>query len=506
MSEKISTLSELSDIVSKLKKSGKKVVLCHGTFDLVHTGHIRHLQRAKKEGDALIVTITADKYVNKGPGRPVFNEQLRAENLAALECVDFVAINNEVSSVNVLLEVKPDIYVKGSEYKAKEYDVTGNIFHEQEAIESVGGNVLYTDEITFSSSNLLNSHFDVFLPETKKYLNDFAVNWDIKHLFQEIADLASLKVLIIGDAIVDQYHYSTALGQTGKNNIMAVRYEYEEQFAGGALAVANHVACYVNDVTLVTGLGDQDNHEDFIKTKLSANINTEFFNFSNAPTVTKRRFVDSDLSKFFEVYFSPDDSLDEDMNRQVCQWLEANTGDFDVVLVPDFGNGFISENMIEILCRDSEFLSVNTQVNSGNRGFHVINKYPRVDFASLNETELRLAAHNRHDELENVARFIGESAKVKQLAVTRGTSGLFMLDRENDKIHTIPALSTRVVDRIGAGDAFLSLASICLGGGISPEVAAFIGSAAAAIDVQIVCNREPVEKSVLLKYITTLLK
>ena len=81
-----------------------------------------------------------------------------------------------------------------------------------------------------------------------------------------------------------------------------------------------------------------------------------------------------------------------------------------------------------------------------------------------------------------------------------------MLDRERGVVHNVPALSTKVVDRIGAGDAFLSLASICLGGGLPSQVAAFVGSAAAALDVQIVCNREPVNMTALSKYITTLLK
>jgi sugar/nucleoside kinase (ribokinase family) len=136
----------------------------------------------------------------------------------------------------------------------------------------------------------------------------------------------------------------------------------------------------------------------------------------------------------------------------------------------------------------------------------VIHRYPRADFVSLNEPELRLAAHNRQDPLESVAKHVGKLAKVKQLAVTRGTKGMLMYDRQEETFHKVPALSTKVVDRIGAGDAFLSLAGLCLGGGIAPEVAAFVGSAAAAIDVQIVCNREPVDSVGLQKYISTLLK
>jgi sugar/nucleoside kinase (ribokinase family) len=195
-----------------------------------------------------------------------------------------------------------------------------------------------------------------------------------------------------------------------------------------------------------------------------------------------------------------------DTEKQVCHWLNRHAAGYDVVVVPDFGNGFISAAMIDTLCDRAKYLAVNTQVNSGNRGFHVIHRYARVDFASLNEPEVRLASHNRIEPIESVARDVSDRIKARHFAVTRGTKGVIMLDRQQGMVHTVPALSTKVVDRIGAGDAFLSLAGICLGGGLPSEVAAFVGSAAAALDVQIVCNREPISPVSLNKYVTTLLK
>jgi len=499
-------LDEMAERSRQLRMQGKCVVLCHGTFDLMHIGHIRYLQRAKQEGDVLLVTVTGDAYVNKGPGRPVFDEQLRAENLAALACVDFVAVNYAVSAVEALQEIRPNIYVKGSDYRSHGDDLTGNIAREQEAVEAHGGHIFYTDEITFSSSNLLNEHFGVFPSETKKFLEDFRSRWSDKDIQNQIASLSGLRVLVIGDAIIDQYHYSTALGQTGKGNILAVRYDSEEQFAGGAIAVANHIAGFVGSVTLVTGLGSVDSHEQFIRDKLLPNVDPAFFYFKDAPTVTKRRFVESDLSKLFEVYFYKEDPLSGEAEARVCRWLDTHVGSYDVVVVPDFGNGFITPDMISALDAKAKFLAVNTQINSGNRGYHVIHRYPRADFVSLNGPELRLAAHNRHDALETVAEQVGDRVRAKQLAVTLGTLGMMMFDRQSGEFHKVPALSTKVIDRIGAGDAFLSLAGICLGRGLPPEVAAFIGSAAAAIDVQIVCNREPIVPVILNKYITTLLK
>ncbi|OIQ03332.1 MAG: cytidyltransferase [Zetaproteobacteria bacterium CG06_land_8_20_14_3_00_59_53] len=505
-SHKIISLKQMAEQCEKLKSDGNSVVLCHGTFDLMHIGHVRYLQRARQEGAVLLVTVTADEFVNKGPGRPVFNEQLRAESLASLACVDFVAINHALTAVDALQLIRPSVYVKGSEYRSHSEDVTGNIVREVDAVEEHGGRVFYTDEITFSSSSLLNEHFDIFSPETRSYLKDFREKWSAKDVFSMLESLSGLRVLVIGDAIIDQYHYTTPMGQTGKGNTLAVKYDSEEQFAGGSIAVANHVAGFAKHVTLVTGLGSKDSYEDYIRSKLLDNVEPSFFAMENAPTVTKRRFVDGDLGKLFEVCFYEEDSMTEKAEQAVCDWIERHVEEYDLVLVPDFGNGFITDPVVDALCNSNKFLAVNTQVNSANRGFHVIKRYSRADFVSLNEPEVRLAAHDRHTPIEAVAQAVGEEVKASAFAVTRGTKGAMMLDLKEGMVHSAPALSTKVVDRIGAGDSFLSLAGLCLGGKLPSEVAVFVGSAAAAIDVQIVCNREPISMVGLKKYITTLLK
>lgn len=503
---KILDIDSLAKLAHELRLRGKKVVLCHGTFDLMHTGHIRYLQRAQKEGDVLMVTVTADEFVNKGPGRPVFGQQLRAENLAALECVHYVAINHTSTAVDLLEKIRPSLYAKGNEYKDHADDITGNISREIAAVEKHGGTIFYTDEITFSSSELLNEHFGVFSLETKKFLEEFGSQYSDKQIHAQIDSLANLKVLVVGDAIIDQYHYVSPLGQTGKGNVLAVQHQSEEQFAGGSLAVANHISQFVKNVDLMTGLGRADSHEEFIRERLKENVTPVFTYFKDAPTVKKRRFVDVDLAKFFEVYFFKENPEFEDQGKQSLEWLEKYLPSYDLVVVADFGNGFISQEMVQLLCRKSPFLAVNTQINSGNRGFHVINRYTRADFVSLNEPELRLAAHNRHDLLEIVCQNVAKKLGVKGFAVTRGTKGVVFFDSSSEVFNRVPALSTKVVDRIGAGDAFLSLASLCMAGGLDSEVANFVGSVAAAMDVQIVCNREPIDPVNLKKYVSTLLK
>ena len=503
---KILSLDALEKEVSGLRGRGQRLVMCHGTFDLIHTGHIRHLQRAKGEGDVLLVTLTADEYVNKGPGRPVFDENLRAETLAALACVDFVAIDYEPAAVKAIARLRPHVYAKGVEYRASADDVTGNIERERSAVEACGGEILFTDEITFSSSNLLNEHFGVFSAEARDYLQSFRRKYTDRDVIDLVKGLADLKVLVVGDAIIDQYHYVKVLGQVGKGSALSVKYESDEQFAGGALAVANHLAGFAKEVTLVTGLGKVETYETFIRSKLLPNVTPTFFEIEGAPTVAKRRFVDEDLNRLFEVYFCSEEPIPDAVDDEVCGWLNANLKAFDVVIVPDFGNGFISPNMINELCHSARFLGVNTQLNSGNRGHHVIGRYPRADFVAINEPELRLAAHNRHGPLEGVAETIAKKVHADCIAITYGSKGAMFKVCSSGDVHYVPALSTKVLDRIGAGDAFLALAGLCVGGGLPSEVAAYVGSASAALDVQIVGNRTAVDSATLFKYITTLLK
>ena len=166
---KILNSKNIKLVGEKLKKNGKKIVLCHGVFDLIHIGHIKHFTSAKKFGDLLVVSITSDKYVNKGPGRPIFNEKLRMEFLKNISLIDYVYINDNASAVNVINLLKPNIYCKGSDYKKHRDDVTREIKNEIKALKNIGGFIKYTNDITSSSSKLINNHYSDFSISQKKY-------------------------------------------------------------------------------------------------------------------------------------------------------------------------------------------------------------------------------------------------------------------------------------------------------------------------------------------------
>lgn len=506
VSQKIKTLDELSQIIQNLKKEGKAIVHCHGVFDLLHPGHIRHFEAAKREGDILIVTLTRNEFVGKGPGRPVFNQRLRAESIAALQCVDYVAVNEWPTAVKTIKKLEPDVYVKGSEYARREDDLTGKIYEEEEAITSIGGRIHFTDDITFSSTALLNVYFDVYPEEAEEFLREFRRNHSAEDIITRLRDLRKLKVLIIGDTIIDEYHYCTSMGKSLKANIIATRYVREEIFAGGVLAAANHIAGFCEDVHLVTCLSTQDSRGDFIRTHLKPNVRAEFFYREDAPTVVKRRFVEpAFVSKMFEVCFLDDSDLPEHLALEVCHYLERNIEDYDLVVVADFGHGFIERKIVDVLCKKARFLAVNAQTNSANTGFNLITKYPRADYVCIDEPEIRMATHGKYGNLKDLILRVAKQLECNRVAVTRGYLGSVTYTPE-EGFFEIPVFSKQVIDTMGAGDAYLSITSPCVAAGNPMEVVGFVGNAVGALAVLIIGNKSSVEPTPLFKFVTALLK
>lgn len=156
--KKICNIDYLAIELAQIRSKGKIIVLCHGCFDLMHPGHILYFQASKEMGDVLVVTVTPDIYVDKEEGRPVFNQDLRAMSIAALECVDFVAINQWQTAEETLRLLLPHKYVKGQEFENLE-DKTGKLQKEYKVLKEIGTQMCFTHEIVFSSTKLLNNYF-----------------------------------------------------------------------------------------------------------------------------------------------------------------------------------------------------------------------------------------------------------------------------------------------------------------------------------------------------------
>ncbi|WP_319776833.1 PfkB family carbohydrate kinase [Maridesulfovibrio sp.] len=503
---KIKTISELAEISGELRANGKRIVLCHGVFDLLHIGHIRYFNQAKEHGDVLMVTLTPDHYVDKGPDRPAFTEILRAEALASLGETDYVAINEWPTAEETLRAIRPHVYAKGDEFKDIDNDPLGKIGKEADVVREIGAELVFTSDIVYSSSNLINRYLNRNSEELDEYLKMFRNRYRLDDLLDHLERMQDLKVLVIGDTILDEYQIASTLGKSSKDPILALKYQSHELYAGGALAVANHVANFAENVTLLTMLGENERYEDFIREKLDAKINPRFFTRPKGPTTLKRRFIDSySLSKVMEIYVMDDSPLPEEVEQEICAELGEIIGDYDLVLTADFGHGLISPAVIELLVQKSPYLAVNTQANAGNRGFNTIGKYPKMDFFSLAEHELRLETRDQINELRPLLIETVTRLKTRVGLVTQGSRGCSLYNPASEFVR-IPSFQSNVVDRVGAGDALFSIAAMSACMGLHEELVGFLGNIAGSLAVQIMGNDRAIDKQSMRKYITATMK
>jgi rfaE bifunctional protein nucleotidyltransferase chain/domain len=505
--EKVRSLQEIAAITQQLRRAGQTVVHAHGAFDLLHLGHVRHLESARALGDALIVTVTADRFINKGPGRPVFGEGFRAEMLASLHHVDWVSIVEASDAVTALELIRPSIYVKGQEYANEEEDVTGKITLERRAVEAHGGRVHFTDQIVFSSTELINRHFNIFEPSVRDHLDELRAGNALAELIGLIDQVSNYRVVLVGDAIIDEYQYTLPMGKPPKESVIAARLQDVEQFAGGVFAAANHVASFCAEVDVITCLGAAAAHEELIRRSLKPNVRLHALKRPGVPTTLKRRFVDpSCMRKLFEVYEMDDTPLPDALQAEFDALIAELAPKSDVVIATDFGHGLIASSSIATLVETAPFLAVNAQSNSANMGYNLITKYPRADYICIDAPEARLALSDRASAIDEVARRLCESEiACTKLIITHGKHGCVTY-AQGEPIQTLPAVARKVVDTVGAGDAFLAVTAPLVAAGGRIDLVGFVGNVVGALKVEIVGHRQSIEKASLIKGITGLLK
>jgi rfaE bifunctional protein nucleotidyltransferase chain/domain len=502
---KILELDELAGELKSLRAKDQRIVQCHGVFDLLHVGHIRHFEQAKKLGDILVVTLTPDRFVNKGAGRPAFPEKLRAEVVASLDCVDYVAINRWPSACETIKLLQPQIFAKGDEFKNLK-DTINHVSLEEEAVRMVGGQIAFTKDITFSSSALINQYLSTYPDEVKDFLTDFGKQRSAATILEYLKKAEGLKVLVVGETIIDEYQFCEVLGKSGKEPVLATRYLNKDRFGGGAIACANHLAGFCDRVDLLTFLGEGGDNEPFVRSNLKSNIQPTIFYKSKSPTIVKLRFVEKYLSqKLFEVYSMNDAPLTSGEDNQFCAHLEKVLPDYDVVIAVDYGHGILTKRAIELLCKHSRFLAVNTQSNAGNNGMNAVSKYPRADYVCLAHREFALETRDRDLTPENQVLLVARKLKCPRLMLTQGRYGTLSYCEERG-FSRVPALATQVIDRVGAGDAVLCLTSLCVAQGAAPDIVGFIGNVVGAEAVAILGNQRSIERIPLFRHIECLLK
>ena len=479
---KIMTPAQIAKVVGARPRQ-HTTIMCHGVFDVVHPGHLRHMLYAKSKADILIVSLTRDAHIAKGRFRPHVPQELRALNLAAFEMVDYVIIDeNRTPLANIDL-IQPDFFAKGYEYVA---DGLPQKTHEEVSlVESYGGEMIFTPgDLVYSSSNLIS-----LAPPQIKYDKLVTLLDAEKISFGDIRDtLASLcgkRVHVVGDTIVDSITETTVIGGQTKTPTISVRYDNRRDYVGGAAIVAKHLRAAGAEVIFSTVLGDDD-FKDFVLEELEgAGVITNVNIDATRPTTNKNAIV-ADGYRLLKI-----DTLD---NRPISGGtLESLTRaiagtEVDAVVFSDFRHGLFSRQTIPTLIDaipGGVFRVADSQVASrwGN-----ITEFQDFDLITPNEREARFSTGDQDSHIRPLASHLYDAARCKTLILKLGGRGVLTCRNADhnaiDDSVIIDSFADTVLDSVGAGDALLAYATLSMLVKPDAVIATILGSIAAAIECE----------------------
>lgn len=478
-SKKIVTSKQLLEAVGNFPRQ-RKVIMCHGTFDLVHPGHLRHLQYAKSQADILVVSVTADRHISKANYRPMIPQELRAYNLAAIEFVDYVLIDNEPTPIRNIEHIQPDFFAKGYDY------TTGGIHpktqDEVRSVTSYGGEIIFTPgDLVFSSSHFIESFPpNLGLEKLETLMRHKSITFE--KLRQTIKDFNKLEVIIVGDTIVDTYVSCSVQGtSTSKTPTISTRVESSTNYVGGAAAVANHLKATGASVFFTSMIGD-DELGDFVKIDLTTRgIEHKLLRENGRPTTNKKLYI-AENHRLLKVDIVDNRPISENSIQSIV--AEIGKRNRDILIMSDFKHGIFNRVSIPkfIASIPPKTLKVaDSQVASrwGN-----ILDFKDFDLITPNEKEARFALADQDSVVRSLCTELYQIANCKNLILKMGAKGIMFQHAEpsmEGSYFQIDSLADHVLDPVGAGDALLAYASLGLKASGDPVVSGILGVVAAGI-------------------------
>ncbi len=499
---KIVSVEELRTEREELRRQGRVVVQCHGCFDIVHPGHIRYLRFAKGQGDVLVVSVSSDRTVGKGAERPYIHQDLRLENLAELEVVDYVCLDEHAWAGPILAEIRPDVYVKGKEY---ETSADPRFLEERELVEAYGGKVIFSSgEVVYSSTFILNQFRHRFHLEAEKvasFCRRHAL--DQASVAEMLDGLQGLRVLVIGDPVLDCYVHCDSLGLAAESPVLDVTPIREEWYLGAGGLIAGQAVALGGKASFLSVVGEGAEKERFREALDRCGVEPLLLN-EERPVYVKTRYLVEE-SKVFKVNAGRYAPLSTEAFGRLAGELDRLGAEFDVWIVSDFGFGLFGQQLIETIAERSQNLGVPYAFDVSHQGAGTLLKFPHPDLVTPTEEELRFAFGDRESGLSHLASLYYRRTGARSMIVTLGKRGVVLFDppepgQSRLMSDYLPALELRPVDPVGAGDVFLTAAAMACRAGGEVAAAAYLGSAVAALHLQRLGN-EPVDRMDLERWL-----
>jgi cytidyltransferase-like protein len=483
---KVKTPQELAELLGPPPRD-RKVIMCHGVFDVVHPGHVRHLLYAKSKADVLVCSLTADRHIAKGANRPHIPQELRAANLAAFEMVDYVVVDLNDKPLANLAIIQPDYFAKGFEYNAA--GMPPKTAEEAAVVESYGGEMIFTPgDIVYSSSSLIN-----LAPPSVQYEKLQLVmeryGFDFDDLHDTVNGMAGRKVHVVGDTIVDSYTQCAMIGGQTKTPTMSVLFERKLDFVGGAAVVAKHLRAAGAEVTFTTVLGDDDLNA-FVSSDLdAAGVVSNVIVDATRPTVNKNAIVVGSY-RLLKIDTLDNRSISDNILGEMTNAV-VNT-DTEAVVYSDFRHGIFNRRTIPEFIRalpPNAYKVADSQVASrwGN-----ITDFEGFDLITPNEREARFALGDQDTGVRPLASQLYDKAACKLLMLKLGERGMLVArspDHESlDSFYVIDSFVDNLVDPVGAGDALLAYATLSMLVNGNDAIAGVLGAMAAACECEVDAN------------------
>jgi rfaE bifunctional protein kinase chain/domain len=479
---KIMTPEQVRDAIGSRPRA-RAAIMCHGVFDVVHPGHLRHMLYAKSKAEVLIVSLTRDAHIEKGRFRPHVPQELRALNLAAFEMVDHVIIDeNRTPLANIEL-IQPDFFAKGYEYVAD--GLPPKTHEEMNLVQSYGGEMIFTPgDLVYSSSNLID-----LAPPSIKYdklatlLQSERISFD--DVRGTLADLKGRRVHVVGDTIVDSFTETTVIGGQTKTPTISVRYDNRRDYVGGAAIVAKHLRAAGAEVTFSTVLGDDDLKSFVLADLVNAGIETNANIDPTRPTTNKNAIV-ADGYRLLKIDTLDNRPISGETLDRLAEAISNTT--VDAVVFSDFRHGIFSRGTIPSLVDaipDGTFRVADSQVASrwGN-----ITEFLDFDLITPNEREARFSTGDQDSHIRPLASYLYDAARCKTLMLKLGDRGVLTCRDPNhhavDDAIIIDSFADNVRDPVGAGDALLAYATLSLLVRDDAVTATILGSLAAAVECE----------------------
>jgi len=495
---KIKSREDLQSILGPRPRE-RSVILCHGTFDLVHPGHIRHLLAAKEHADILVVSITCDARIAKADHRPLVPQSLRAMNLAALEAVNYVLIDNNADPRENIAYLQPDCFAKGGEYgKGGLHPKTAA---EVEVLATYGGRLVLTpDDVVFSSSRFIEeSPPDLAIEKLLSLMESTGVTF--AGLRAALESMRGIRVHVVGDTIVDSLTTCTPLAGHAHTSAPSVKLENQVDAIGGAAIVAKHLHAAGAEVIFSTVLGT-DPLGTFVRDDLCEHgIQCEPCLDASRPTTQKNVYL-AGRQRLLKVDRVDNRPIADAGLHHLQESLARHRA--DAVIFSDFRHGIFSRHTIPALIARMPAGALTVADSQVASRWGNILDFQGFDLIAANELEARFALGDQDSLVRALATDLQRRSHCQTLILKLGERGLLTCPASGSPF-ALDTFARDFTDATGAGDALLAYGTLALVATRCPVVASILGSLAAAT----ICERDvnrPVAPAEILSRLETLEK